>query len=137
MIHIGLKYDNEFNHIIIMVKKACIVGTGLAGLATAVRLVNKGYQVEMIEKFHQPGGRLNQLIKAGYTFDFGPTFFSMSYEFNELLKDCNIKPLFEFQELNPLYHVYFRNTKKQYHLFREPEKLANQFIQKYCQLSSR
>ena len=110
-----------------MEKKILIVGTGLAGLSSAVRLVNQGYKVEMVEKYHQPGGRLNQLKSAGYTFDLAPTFFSMSYEFNELLRDCNIKPLFEFQELNPLYHVFFRDTKKQYQLFREPEKLAEQF----------
>jgi phytoene desaturase len=110
-----------------MSKNVLIVGTGLAGLASAVRLVNKGYKIDMVEKYHQPGGRLNQLQKEGYTFDMAPTFFSMSYEFNELLKDCNIKPLFEFQELNPLYNVYFRNSGKKYHLYREPEKLAKQF----------
>lgn len=110
-----------------MAKKALIVGTGLAGLSSAVRLVNKGYSVEMIEKYHQPGGRLNQLKKDGYTFDMAPTFFSMSYEFNELLKDCNINPLFDFQELDPLYQVFFRTTKKHYNLFRDPEKLAIQF----------
>jgi phytoene desaturase len=110
-----------------MVKRALIVGTGLAGLAAAVRLVNKGVKVTMVEKYHQAGGRLNQLKKEGYTFDLAPTFFSMSYEFNELLTDCNIKPLFEFQELNPLYHVYFRGSEKKYKLYREPEKLAIEF----------
>ncbi len=110
-----------------MKQKVIIVGTGLAGLASAVRLMNKGYEVVMLDKFHQAGGRLNQLKKEGYTFDMAPTFFSMSYEFDELLKDCNLSPLFQFQELNPLYHVYFRGSRKHYKLFREPEKLAQEF----------
>jgi len=97
-----------------MKQKVIIVGTGLAGLASAVRLMNKGYEVVMVDKFHQAGGRLNQLKKEGYTFDMAPTFFSMSYEFDELLKDCNLSPLFQFQELNPLYHVYFRGSRKHY-----------------------
>lgn len=110
-----------------MTQKALIVGTGLAGLATAVRLNKAGYDATLVERYHQPGGRLNQLKKEGYTFDYGPTFFSMSYEFNELLNDCGIEPLFEFQELNPLYNVYFRGKQNHYKLFREPEKLANEF----------
>ena len=110
-----------------MAKQALIVGTGLAGLAAAARLIDKGIEVTMVEKYHQPGGRLNQIKKDGFTFDMAPTFFSMSYEFDELLSDCNIKPLFEFQELNPLYHVYFRNSGKKYKLFREPERLAKEF----------
>lgn len=108
-------------------KNIIIIGSGLAGLSSAIRLINQGHKVTILEKYHQAGGRLNQLKKDGYTFDMAPTFFSMSYEFNELLNDCNIKPLFEFQELNPLYHVYFRNSKKHYKLFREPEKLAYEF----------
>lgn len=110
-----------------MQKKVLIVGTGLAGLATAVRLVHHGFEVEFVEKFHQPGGRLNQLKKGGFTFDMAPTFFSMSYEFNQLLTDCQLTPLFEFQELNPLYQVFFRDSKNNYKLYREPEKLAKEF----------
>ena len=50
-------------------KKVVIIGTGLGGLATALRLTSKGYEVEMVEKYHQAGGRLNLLEKDGFTFD--------------------------------------------------------------------
>ncbi len=62
-------------------QKGTIVGTGLGAMTTALRLSSRGYQVQMVEKFHQPGGRLNQIKKDGFTFDMGPTFFSMTYEF--------------------------------------------------------
>ena len=64
-----------------MRQKVLIIGTGLAGLSTALRLSSDGFEVEMIEKYHRPGGRLNLLEKNGFKFDMAPTFFSMSYEF--------------------------------------------------------
>ena len=71
-------------------KSVLVVGAGLGGLAAALRLASKGYKVEMLEKNAQAGGRLNQLKKDGFTFDVGPSFFSMSYEFEEFARDCNI-----------------------------------------------
>lgn len=38
---------------------AIIVGSGLGGLSTALRLTQHNFNVTIIEKFHQPGGRLN------------------------------------------------------------------------------
>jgi len=64
-----------------MSKQVLIIGTGLGGLATALRLAHRGYKVTMVEKHHQAGGRLNQIKKDGFTFDTGPSFFSMSYDF--------------------------------------------------------
>lgn len=84
-------------------KKALIIGTGLGGLTTAMRLTTLGYEVEMVEKHHQAGGRLNQLKKDGFTWDLAPTFFSMSYEFDEFAKSCNLKLPFVFLPLDPLF----------------------------------
>jgi phytoene desaturase len=72
-------------------KNALIIGTGLGGLTTALRLSRRGYKVHMVEQYHQAGGRLNQLKKDGYTFDLAPSFFSMSYEFTEFVKDAQIQ----------------------------------------------
>ena len=108
-------------------KTVLVVGAGLGGLATALRLASKGYKVEMLEKNAQAGGRLNQLKKDGFTFDVGPSFFSMSYEFEEFAKDCNIKLPFKYIELDPLYSVNFSDNPKTYHLYKDIAKLAEQF----------
>ena len=108
-------------------KNAIIIGTGLGGLTTALRLSRRGYKVHMVEQYHQAGGRLNQLKKDGYTFDLAPSFFSMSYEFTEFVKDAEIPMPFEFIELDPLYSVNFRDTKKTYKIFKDLDKLANEF----------
>jgi len=108
-------------------KKAVIIGTGLGGLATALRLTTKGYSVEMVEKHHQPGGRLNQIVKDGFTFDVGPSFFSMSYEFKELFDYCKIANPLSFNELDPLYAVYFAHRDKPYYIHKNLEMLAAEF----------
>lgn len=108
-------------------KKVIIVGAGLGGLATALRLTSRGYEVNIVEKYHQPGGRLNQLKKDGFTFDVGPSFFSMSYEFRELFKDTNFTPNLEFQELDPLYAVNFAGSDRRFLIYKDLEKLAKEF----------
>lgn len=110
-----------------MKKTVLIVGTGLGGLSTGLRLATKGYQVKFVEKAPQAGGRLNQLKKDGFTFDVGPSFFSMPYEFEELVEDCGIKMPFDFVELDPLYTVNFRGSDKKYSLYKDIDKLSEQF----------
>ncbi len=108
-------------------KKVLIVGTGLGGLTTALRLSKSGYHVEMVEKYHQPGGRLNQLKKDGFTWDYGPTFFSMSYEFREFVKSTGIEMPFEFVELDPLYAVNFSDSPRFFQIYKDLKKLAKEF----------
>lgn len=99
----------------------------MGGLSTGLRLASKGYEVIFIEKDVQAGGRLNKIKKEGFTFDTGPSFFSMPYEFEELAKDCGIEIPFEFVELDPLYTVNFRGNDKRYYLYKDVKKLNEQF----------
>ncbi len=112
-----------------MRKKAVIIGSGMGGLATALRLSSKGYDVEIIEKYHSAGGRLNLLQKEGFTFDTGPSFFSMSYEFDELFRSCNIPNPLEFEELNPIYRVYFRDSQRHFDIYKNLDRLTKEFEQ--------
>ncbi|MEG1615613.1 MAG: oleate hydratase [Bacteroidales bacterium] len=111
-------------------KQVWIVGSGLAALATALRLAKRGYQVDILEKNTTPGGRLNQIKKNGFTFDTGPSFFSMSYEFKEFANDCGIELPFRFHPVDPLYTVHFEDNDQPFELHRNLAKLASQF-QKY------
>lgn len=108
-------------------KSVLIVGTGLGGLSTGLRLASRGYDVTFVEKNKNPGGRLNQLKRDGFTFDVGPSFFSMPYEFEELVKDCGIEMPFNFIELDPLYTVNFRGSDRKFSLYKDIDKLSEQF----------
>jgi phytoene desaturase len=107
--------------------KALIVGSGLGGLTTAMRLSTLGYEVEVLEKYHKPGGRLNQISKDGFTWDLGPSFFSMSYEFDEFAKSCNIELPFKLFPLDPLYTINFSGSEKKYVIYKDLQKLAKEF----------
>jgi len=110
-----------------MNKRAIIIGTGLGGLATALRLSRRGYKVEVVEQYKQAGGRLNQLKSEGFTFDMAPTFFSMSYLFKEFIEDAAIEMPFRFVELDPLYTVSFKGSDRRYIIYKDLDKLAEQF----------
>ena len=72
-------------------KSVIIIGSGLGGLAAALRLSSKGYKVTILEKHKSAGGRLNQLVLDGFKFDLGPSFMSMTYELEELFESINEK----------------------------------------------
>jgi phytoene desaturase len=110
-----------------MSNKVLIVGAGLGSLATALRLSHLGYQVEVLERYHRPGGRLNLLQKDGFTFDVGPSFFSMSYEFRELFESQGLEVPFTIRELDPLYTVNIAGRDKVYRMFKDLKKLAQEF----------
>lgn len=58
-------------------KKIIIIGAGVAGLASAIRLQNAGYDVEIYEKEKIPGGKMSKIEKDGFSFDLGPTIVMM------------------------------------------------------------
>jgi len=61
------------------VSRVVVVGAGLAGLAAAAQLVGDGHQVIIAERADEPGGRSGTLADAGFTFDAGPTVFTMPH----------------------------------------------------------
>ncbi|MDA3944936.1 MAG: phytoene desaturase family protein [Bacteroidetes bacterium] len=65
-------------------KRALIIGAGIAGIATAIRLQLKGYQVLVIEANTYPGGKLTVIEQDGYRFDAGPSLFTMPHFVDEL-----------------------------------------------------
>ena len=108
-------------------KTVTLVGAGLGSLATALRLSYKGYQVHIIEKQSNAGGRLNILKQDGFTFDVGPSFFSMSYEFHELFNSIGEPIPFELNELNPLYTVNIAGSDRVFQIYKDLDKLAEEF----------
>lgn len=81
----------------------------------------------IVEKHHQAGGRLNQLKQDGFTFDVGPSFFSMSYEFDELFKSVGMKNPLDLVELDPLYAVNFAHRSEPFLIHKDLDKLAEEF----------
>lgn len=73
-------------------KKAIVVGSGIAGIASAIRLTLKGYQTMVIEANTYPGGKLTAFEQDGYRFDAGPSLFTMPQYVDELFELAGKNP---------------------------------------------
>ena len=67
---------------------AVIIGSGFGGLAAAIRLSVKGYEVKVFEKLDAPGGRAYVHRQDGFTFDAGPTIITAPFLLEELWALC-------------------------------------------------
>ncbi len=72
-----------------MKQKIAVIGSGVAGIASAIRLAAKGYDVSVYEKNSGPGGKLAQLKMNGFRFDKGPSLFTLPQMVEELFLLCN------------------------------------------------
>ncbi len=65
-------------------KKAIVIGAGIGGLATGLRLKHKGYHTTVFESNEYAGGKLHAIEQDGYRFDLGPSLFTLPYLVDEL-----------------------------------------------------
>ena len=72
-------------------------------------MAQAGFEVEVLEKNAQLGGRARQLKEAGFTFDMGPTWYWMPDVFERFFNDFgkSTADYFELEKLSPGYRVYF------------------------------
>ena len=90
-------------------KRVAVVGAGMGGLAAAIRLAAKGFEVEVFEKNAQVGGRLGRLEAEGFSFDTGPSLLLMTDTYRELFRFAG-RNLDDYVRLIPLdsnYRVTF------------------------------
>lgn len=89
--------------------KVVVIGAGFGGLAAAIRLRARGYDVEVVEKRHQPGGRAGVWRRDGFTFDLGPTIITAPQLLSELFSLCGqrIEDFVELVPVNPFYRLRF------------------------------
>ena len=90
-------------------KTITIIGSGFSALAASCYLAKSGFQVTILEKNKTVGGRARQLVKDGFTFDIGPTWYWMPDVFEKFFADFDKKPsdYYALEKLNPAYEVYF------------------------------
>src|SRR5690606_34917519 len=61
-----------------------VVGSGIAGIAVALRMAAKGYEVHVHEANAYLGGKLTDFELNGYRFDAGHSLFTMPQYVDEL-----------------------------------------------------
>ena len=93
-------------------RRSCaVIGAGVSGIAVAIRLRNKGYDVTVYEANAFPGGKLSSETYNGYRFDMGPSVFTMPEYVDELfhLSRKNPRDFFNYTSLDPVYRYFFED----------------------------
>lgn len=108
-----------------------IIGAGIAGIAAAIRLANKGYQVTVYEANSYPGGKLSQIEINSYRFDAGPSLFTLPELVDELFYLSKEKPedFFKYIRL-PVICKYFYEDGTVLNAFADREQLTEEIAQK-------
>ena len=91
-----------------------VIGSGFGGIAAALRLKAKGYNVTLIEKHPDLGGRARVFSKNGFIFDGGPTVITAPYLINELFEMYKKNPK-DYINISPLkiwYQFIFEDKSK-------------------------
>lgn len=94
--------------------KVIVVGGGIGGLATAIRLACKGFEVELYEKNEVVGGKLYSFERNGFLFDAGPSLFTQPQNIEELfqLAGVDIDDYFSYESVPVACNYFFENGKK-------------------------
>ena len=89
--------------------RALVIGSGFGGLAVAVRLAVKGYEVAILEKRDRLGGRAGVFQQQGFTFDAGPTIITAPYLLEDLftLAGRRLADYVTLFPLDPFYRIRF------------------------------
>ncbi|MFQ3341856.1 MAG: phytoene desaturase [Flavobacteriaceae bacterium] len=126
-------------------KQIIVVGAGIGGLATSVRLALKGYKVHVFEANNYPGGKLTEFKNNGYRFDLGPSLFTMPHFVTELFEMAGENPDDHFRYSKKTVACnYFWKDKTKFkayadkqafleevaHVFNEPLQNVEQYLQK-------
>jgi len=90
---------------------AVVIGSGFGGLAAAVRLGARGYQVTVLEQLDAPGGRAYVFRQDGFTFDAGPTIITAPFLLEDLWRLCGrrLQDDIELVALQPFYRIRFND----------------------------
>jgi phytoene desaturase len=92
-----------------MGKKVIVIGAGFSGLSAATARADKGFEVEVLEKNADTGGRARKLVDQGYVFDMGPSWYWLPDVFEEYFARFGKRPsdYYQLVRLDPSYRIFF------------------------------
>jgi phytoene desaturase len=90
-------------------RKVIVIGGGIAGLATSIRLVKSGYSVRLFEANADVGGNIGEIKSNGFRWDTGPSILTKPEYIEELFQLCKKDPkdYIRFQKVEPLFRYFF------------------------------
>ncbi|EKX37753.1 hypothetical protein GUITHDRAFT_116060 [Guillardia theta CCMP2712] len=94
-------------------KKVVVIGAGFAGLSAACCLAKDGFDVTVLERLPDVGGRCRAWKEGGYTFDMGPSWYWMPDVFDDWFSyfGRQTSQYLELQRLDPPYRLFMSNGR--------------------------
>lgn len=107
--------------------KAAVIGSGIGGLACAVRIAAQGHSVTVYEKNLSPGGKVSELRAGKFRFDTGPSLFTLPELAEELfvLYGENMRDYLPYEKLDINCRYFFPDGSR-FDFFTDPEKLDDE-----------
>ena len=95
-------------------KKVAVVGAGIAGLASAIRLAEAGIRVDLFERNSYTGGKMTVYEQDGFRFDAGPSLFTLPHLVDEIFESCGKNPrnYFNYRQHNTACKYFWQNGKE-------------------------
>ncbi|MFB6129984.1 MAG: phytoene desaturase family protein [Salinigranum sp.] len=92
-------------------RSVVVIGGGFGGLSTACYLADAGFDVEVVEKNEQLGGRASRLEVDGFRFDMGPSWYLMPDVFERFFGHFDREPsdYYDLVHLDPHYRVFWKD----------------------------
>ena len=97
-----------------MATHVVVVGSGFGGIASALRARKLGFEVTLIERLDQLGGRARTFERDGHKFDAGPTVITAPFLFEELFElfDRQLPEYAEMLPVSPWYRYEFNDGSR-------------------------
>ncbi|MGL5084719.1 MAG: phytoene desaturase family protein, partial [Clostridium sp.] len=107
-------------------REVIVVGAGIGGLCSAIRLLNKGYKVTIFEKENTIGGKVNIKTNNGASFDLTASILMTPKIYTEIFesvgKDYN--NYIELIKLDPIYKVHYEDESS-YNFYSDLNKMVS------------
>ncbi|WP_348720951.1 phytoene desaturase family protein [uncultured Candidatus Puniceispirillum sp.] len=91
-----------------------VIGAGFGGIAAALRMRAKGFEVTLVDRLSAIGGRAQGFERGGFKHDAGPTVITAPFLFDELFELFGEKreDHVDFRPLDPWYRFYFHGGQQ-------------------------
>ena len=92
-------------------RRVVVIGAGLGGMTAAIQLAQAGYSVDLLEKNGNVGGKLNLLQKSGFSFDLGPSIFTLPQIFRPVFEHegKTLEDYIHLERVDPQWRNFFED----------------------------